>query len=507
MKTPFFTFALFAASLSIFASPVELSAWRGESLFFTFEHQNRGKESVPYKPVFDGLPTGFSGRIGLARPVKFERTPNSGEFISANDWICWNASEPFLTPGCARTVAVEVNVPAAAKPGTYTFKAGEKAVHLTVVDRVLPPVSEWKYYLDLWQHPWAVSRWEGVQPFSKKHYEMMKPLWKELAACGQKVLTVTITKLPWNHQCFDGYDTMIRHIKTKDGWKFDYTIFDEYVAFGKACGIGPDISCYTMCPWKYYVYGEDENGKEIKILAKPGTPAFEDYWKPFLIDFAKHLKEKGWFDQTSISMDERSPEDMRLISSFIKKHSGLKIATAGNFDPTKHPEIDMYSYSPVIDTVTETFLTNNAARLADTKRITTYYVCCAPFKPNTFMDSAPAEAFWCGFYPAAKGLDGFLRWAYNSWPYDPRHDASFGNWRAGDTFLIYCDGAPAVRLLELKNGIQAAEKFRILKEAGVGAKELDALAKEYDYIQARKTEADLQPLKEKTISILNRLVK
>ena len=92
-----------------------------------------------------------------------------------------------------------------------------------MVDRVLPPPSEWKYYLDIWQHPWAVARWEACEPFSKKHYAAMRPLWEHLASAGQKVVTTTVTKLPWNHQCYDGYGTMIRHIKLNDGsWKFDY---------------------------------------------------------------------------------------------------------------------------------------------------------------------------------------------------------------------------------------------------------------------------------------------
>ena len=487
-----------------FAQAIDLSAWKGESLFFTFDHMNGGESSAPYKPAFEGLPAGFSGQIGLARPVKFEREPNSGEFIVGWDRVQWNGGEDFLAPGKSRKVVAEVKIPADAKPGVYAFKAGEESVSLRVVDRTLPPAKEWKYYLDLWQHPWAVSRWENVKPFSKAHYAAMKPLWETLAGCGQKVITATITKLPWNHQCFDGYDTMVRHIKTKDGWKFDYTVFDEYVQFCLDCGLGPDISCYTMCPWKYYVYGEDEQGNEIKVLAKPGTPEFVDFWKPFLVDFKKHLQEKGWFERTAISMDERAPEDMRIISKFIKENSGLKIATAGNFDPTKHPEIDMYSYAPVIDTVTDEFLKNNAARIADPTRVTTYYVCCVPFKPNTFLESKLEESFWCGFFPASKGLAGLLRWAYNSWPYDPRHDASFGNWRAGDTFFVYPDGGVSTRLLELRNGIQAAEKFRILKEAGLFADDLKALAAKYDYWSARKIDADLKPIKEETLRVVNR---
>ena len=497
--------ALFTSSV-IFAA--EYSAWRGETLFFTHKSVNRGVTIVDFKPTLEGLPKSFTARVGIARPVKFEREPNSGEFIVAWDKIEWNGGEEALAAGAHRLVACEIRVPENAKSGIYNFKAGLESHTLRVVDRVLPPPSEWKYYLDIWQHPWAVARWEACEPFSKKHYAAMRPLWEHLASAGQKVVTTTVTKLPWNHQCYDGYGTMIRHIKLNDGsWKFDYSIFDEYVEFCFDCGIGPDIACYSMVPWKYIVYAENEKGEEIKIEAKPGSKDFEDYWKPFLIDFSKHLKEKGWLGRTYISMDERSVEDMRAISAFVKKHAPeLKISTAGNFDPSKYLELKIDNYCPVIDKVTTKFIANNVETRRKSGMLTTYYVCCVPRKPNTFMESQLEESFWCGFFPAAKNLDGFLRWAYNSWPYDPRNDTSFGPFRAGDTFLVYPDNQHSCRFLELRNGIQTAEKFRILKESASKElrAEMDALSAEYDYFAARKEKADLKPLKDKTLELVNR---
>lgn len=504
-KLLFFGATLLMCSM-IFAA--ELSAWRGETLFFAFKNVNRGETIVDFKPVIKGLPDSFSTKIGIARPVKFEREPNSGEFIVAWDKIEWNGSETALASGAHRLVVCEIHIPENAKCEIYSFTAGLESHTLKVINRVLPPPKEWKYYLDIWQHPWAVSRWEGCKPFSKEHYDAMRPLWKHLATAGQKVITTTVTKKPWNNQCYDGYGTMIRHIKLDDGsWKFDYSIFDEYVAFCLDCGIGPDIACYSMVPWKYFVYYENEKGDEIKIEAKPGTKEFEDYWKPFLTDFSNHLKEKGWLGRTYISMDERSVEDMRFISSFIKKYAPeLKISTAGNFDPSKYPDLKIDNYCPVIDKVTSKFLTNNVEARRNLGLLTTYYVCCVPRKPNTFMESQLEESFWCGFLPAAKNLDGFLRWAYNSWPYDPRNDASFGPFRAGDTFLVYPDNQHSCRFLELRNGIQAAEKFRILKETASKEllAEMKALSKEYDFWTAKKEKTDLKPLKDKTLSLINR---
>ena len=69
--------------------------------------------------------------------------------------------------------------------------------------------------------------------------------------------------------------------------------------------------------------------------------------------------------------------------------------------------------------------------------VTTYSVCCGPRRPNTFATSPTSEQVWLGYYAAANGLDGFLRWAFVNWPRDPLFDSGFGPWPAGDTFLLY----------------------------------------------------------------------
>ena len=79
------------------------------------------------------------------------------------------------------------------------------------------------------------------------------------------------------------------------------------------------------------------------------------------------------------------------------------------------------------------------------------------------MSSGPGEAFVCGFYPAACGLDGLLRWAYNSWVKDPCVDSRFRTWRAGDCYLVYPDG-PSIAFQRLIEGIQDNEKIRILRD-------------------------------------------
>ena len=82
-----------------------------------------------------------------------------------------------------RPVWITVNVPADAPAGIYrsqiTVTRGDGCgkirlpFELEVQDRLLPPPTEWRYHLDLWQHPAAVARAEGVELWSDAHFEAL----------------------------------------------------------------------------------------------------------------------------------------------------------------------------------------------------------------------------------------------------------------------------------------------------------------------------------------------
>ncbi len=472
---------------SAFARTVDITLWRGEAATkILHDYARIGK-----------APDGFDIKIGTARDVRYLTKPFGTHYQTMADRVEWGSKESGVK-------VLSVSAPADAKSGVY--RAGD--LKITVLDSVLPPPREWRYFLDLWQHPWAVARYFKVKPFSKAHYDAMRPLWKMLADAGNKTLTVTLLDKPWDSQCYDPYRSMIRRVKAKDGsWRFDYSVFDEYVAFGRSCGLGPVIACYTMCPWGYMAAWEDENGQVQKAKAVPGTPAFREYWGDFLASFAAHLEKKGWFDDAVISIDERSPDDVRNIAALIKeKAPGLKIAIAGNRSPSQFEGIDIHHACFGLDHLTDKLISEAAGRKAK-GMVTTYYVCCSPDHPNTLCENELEEAFWLGVYPAMAGLDGFLRWAWNSWPQDPMHDASYtgigGGWKAGDTFLVYPDGSPSLRFLELRNGIVAAEKIRILKEQGHFADSIAVLAKKFDRKAALSNKADFIKLKSETMELVN----
>jgi len=100
---------------------------------------------------------------------------------------------------------------------------------------------------------------------------------------------------------------------------------------------------------------------------------------------------------------------------------------------------------------------------AEKDYVTTWYVCCADVFPNVFTFSPPAEGAFIGWYTMAADFDGFLRWAYNSYTKDALVDSRFRTWPAGDTYIVYPNGRSSIRFERLMEGIQDAEKIRIVR--------------------------------------------
>ena len=135
-----------------------------------------------------------------------------------------------------------------------------------------------------------------------------------------------------------------------------------------------------------------------------------------------------------------------------------------------------------------------------------FYVCCSPPAPNTFIASDPDDAFWLPLFAAAKGLSGFSRWTFDSFPEDAMKDATYSCWPSGDTFFVYPNGDPTWRYLNLLNGYQNGEKWRILEAGGgAAAAELERLGRRYDMKSAlAKKDGDFRELVRDTMRALNR---
>jgi len=373
----------------------------------------------------------------------------------------------------SRPVWLSVKIPSDAQAGLYTGtvtvtakgqQPQQLALDLEVIDQTLPPSSEWSYHLDQWQHPSAVARVEGVEMWSDEHFEALKPVMQMLADAGQKVITTTLNKDPWNVQTFDPYADMITWTKNSDGsWTYDYAVFDRWVQFMMDLGVNDMINCYSIIPWNNEIHYTDASKNElINVVTKPGTAIFEELWTPFLKDFVKHLKSKGWLEKTNIAMDEREREQMDAAFALLNKVAPeIGISYADNQKTyQRFPDSEDISIS-----VGHPFSKDDIIDRKNRGLNSTFYICCSDGFPNQFTFSEPAESTYLGWYALATGFDGMLRWAYNSWVENPLQDSRFRTWPAGDTYIVYPKGRSSIRYERMLEGIQDFEKAQIVLKA------------------------------------------
>ena len=368
-----------------------------------------------------------------------------------------------------RPVWLTIDVAQGVKAGRYTGWATVNCdgrqhrlrLSVDVINRVLPTPHEWKFHLDLWQNPYAVARYYHVPLWSKEHFDLMRPIMKTLADAGQKVITCSIIRHPWNSQTYDPFESMIGKTKTIDGqWQYDYTVFDRWVLFMMGVGIDKQIDCYTLLPWHSRFDYYDAASNTVKyIQCQAGDKAYEEFLLPFLTDFAAHLKEKGWFAKTCIAIDERPTEQLKAAYALMKKADpDYRMEGAYNYFPEFYSDVHDISVA-----FNNPIISDEALRQRhQTGHPVTFYTCCGPDRPNTFTFSPPAEAAFMGWHAAAVGYDGYLRWAYNSWVEDPCRDGRFRTWPSGDCFLVYPDGT-SIRMERLLEGLQAYEKVQLLQ--------------------------------------------
>lgn len=461
---------------------LNLHAWRGErvsaqavvlapqggKITFSVSDLRSGKKTIPASSV-----KRYFVRYVMSDSLR------RGEYLVADRLD--PASEFTAKAQTLRPLWLDIRVPETAAPGKYkgTLTAHvdgtELSIPLTleVGRRVLPAPADWSFHLDLWQNPFSVARFYGVKLWSKEHFDLMRPMMKELAAAGQKVITASVIKHPWNGQTEDAFESMIGKVLTQNGeWRYDYRVFDRWVEFMMECGINEQIDCYTIVPWHLlFEYYDEARNCTVQNKLQPGSKEYEAYLLPFLKDFARHLKHKGWFEKTCIAMDERPKSLLEPAYAVLyKADPKYRVKGAINYFG---PEVSERMYD-ISFSFNQPLLTPEQLSAHKSKgHKVTFYTCTGHVRPNTFVKSHPAEATLLGWHAAASGYDGYLRWAFNSWVKNPWQDSRFRSFESGDCFLVY-PGGSSIRWERLVEGIEDFEKIRILR-AELKGKKLEKL--------------------------------
>jgi len=413
----------------------------------------------------------------------------------------FEAFDRFELPGnSVRPIWVSFNIPADARPGNYksvieVLSEKDKkqlTVTIKVQDRTLPPPSQWSYRLDLWQNPWAVADYNHLRPWSPQHKEMLKQHMKMYADLGGKYITTYGVHSPWADNEFRIEGGMIDWIRSKDGsWKFDYSIFDQYVELCMSVGINKAITVYTPLPWaERFRFKDGQTGNYVYEQWLPESEQYKKNWYAFLTDLKKHLTQKGWLKITYIGINENEMKQTLAAIRVVKSHSPeWRITYAGDWHPELDTLLDDYSFLYGKEPTVEQQKKRKASG-----RSSTYYVCCNPPFPNNFLFSPPIEGRWMGWYTAGYGYDGFLRWALDAWPEDPSRDARHGSWAAGDCFLVYPGGNSCIRYEKLREGIADFEKIRILRKDAAAKKDLLSQLDEHLKVFTQEKEFDTEKI-------------
>ena len=453
-------------------------AWRGERANIQavlFSRNDLGRLSLRMTPVRKGR----KGRWAEARFVNYLITDGhkwcGQHSMDMPTWLVpdiIDLDKPHaVNARQTRPVWCTIEVPHDARPGRYDTRlevldergkvTGSLLLHIDVNHRTLPRPHEQRFHLDLWQQPYAVSRYYGLERWSPEHIEALRPYLKALGRAGQKVVSAIMFYEPWGDQSHDKFSAMIQSTKRKDGtWTYDYTIFDRYVTLCAECGIDAQINCYSMVPWDMtFRYYDEAQGRDIDLKTTTQTPEYRELWENFLKAFRKHLEEKGWFDKTRIAMDERAEADM-LNAYRIAKEAGFRMALAGNYHASLTDKLHDYSVAP---TQVAHFKAEERALRKAQGLITTFYTCCAEVEPNIYSNSLPAEAAFLPLHAAANDLDGYLHWSWINWDDHPLTDSRFRLFGSGDTYNFYPGPRSSVRFERLIEGIQQYEKVQVLK--------------------------------------------
>jgi hypothetical protein len=491
-----------------------VKAWKGEKVhtqILVWTKKNIAELTCQTGDLSDGNGHKIKGENIKAAFVRYVMTDEFGEGCGERKKTDYDSSlveDPIdivdkieVQANTVQPVWLSVNVPpdipGGKYSGTITINAGGKHIlniEIDVAGHLLPPPNKWKFDLDLWQSPDPVAKVHGVKLWSDEHFSLMKPYYTMLASAGQKSITAILIDQPWGSgHVYYKDPTLVKWTKKKDGtWSYDYSIFDRYISFVMSCGIDQRINCYSMVTWNLsFIYFDEAIGDTTSISARPGSKEYSDFWEPMLRDFTKHLKSKGWFEKAAIAMDERDMESMKAVLAMLRKiDPGWKTALAGGY----HPEIatDIYDYCIIIH---QKFDPDVLKARKTAGKPSTYYTACGEEHPNGFSYSPPAENTWIGWYAAAEGFTGYLRWAYNNWTENTLQETRYRTWPAGDCYQIYPGPRTSIRFEKLIEGIQDFEKIGILKEKfakeknTAKIKELDEIlsafqVKNFDNLQA-----------------------
>ncbi|MFC1613841.1 glycoside hydrolase domain-containing protein [Gemmatimonadota bacterium] len=405
----------------------------------------------------------------------------------------------------AQPVWLTLEVPQETPPGKYSGKLtlSDKTrqlavfnLSLEVLPAVLPPPVDWSYYLNIWQDPSGVAMAHKVEVWSEPHWKLLEKYAENFAAHGMKSIMTSITYDPWRSQSGYPFDSMVEWMYPgeftdggADKFTWDFTVFDRYVSLMMEAGVREKIDCYALVMGPggttdaHIRYLDTGSGEYRTAELAVGEPMWQQAWTAFLPVLREHLEEKGWFDKALLGFDEKPEKVMKIIFDFIIRTApDFKLASSGGYpgDERKWGDEIVFIIEDLLDRTRWAEIEPLVRRMhEDPSRYVTFYTCCWPRIPNTFLYSRLRESRLMAWIAWKYGLDGYTRWAVNAYPEDvwtqPRY-----KWHSGDMYFVYPgqDGPlDGMRWELMRQGIQDYEVLKMAWEKAEKAGRKDLLDK------------------------------
>ena len=370
--------------------------------------------------------------------------------------------------------------------------------NITIKNIVLKDMKDTKLHLNLWQHISNIARKHEVKLFSDAHFIILEKYIKSLAFLGQKAVSIIASEIPWSGQKTfndlneptDLFEYNYIHV-TKDlvgNFICDYSNLDKYIELCKKHGISDEIEVFGLSGiWmdenkKYYKIAPDfPDGIRIRYYDQKNNTYKFMKSKVEIQGYIKLLYEyfidKNILDKVRIIADE--PSDINLyrktIDAILEVAPKFKFKTAiNNAEFTKEFDDVLSDLVPSLKCLDQDSDFFDKLATTNEKRLS-WYVCCRPHFPNTFIKSSLLESCFIGYLTSIFNFDGFLRWNYTVWPENPREKISFRNdgWLAGDMNFVYPGnfGGPllSIRYMAIRRMVEC---YELLERASLKSPEI-----------------------------------
>lgn len=450
-------------------------------------------------------------RLRVAVKAPFAVTLQNEDFLTDDDGIK-KADLLMATPvresapSTPSAVWVELHIPNDAAAGDYEVEVtlfaarnsedervvASATLPLRVMAYTLPAPTEWRFYLDLWQHNSNIARKHDVKLWSDAHFAVMEKYVQSLAALGQKAITVCVSEIPWagqssyNAQVFGGdlfEYSMVPITRRPDGtFTYDFSIMQRYIDLCRAAGLSGDVEVFGIAniwlPLENFAPPLcEEHPEPIRLRYLDEADGCMKYVRDaatiraYIKALERYFIETEQIDRVRIAADE--PADVeryrKSLSLLAEIAPAFRYKTAINhaeFIEEFGDRID--DFVPFLGCATERYDALMHYREKYPEKRFLWYICTGYGRPNLFLRCPLTEARMIGHTTDMLKLDGFLRWSYTVWPEDPRRELRFGHFECGDTNLVYPayngDVLLSLRYKNLQRGIADFELIRAARE-------------------------------------------